>query len=138
MYATNPYPFRPNASEEYVRKDVTGGTWSRTTHDVQWLKPFITIGEQSDVTLTGTVASQLFFAFAQIYHRGLIKGDFPLPHCTQFRTGHTVSGGILRPDNRVLWILDAERFLDPDDLDGDPLTFFVAVRSFSGTDYNGA
>jgi len=135
MYSTWPFAFAPNAAETFVYFDVGDSAYVELNVDVQWMKPYITIGAAREETLPNNHGNQLFFRNAQLYHRCLIKAELPQLHPAQFNSNHSRSGGILRPDNRILWAIDKAVYLDGADLDGPPLNYCVLVASQSGTDY---
>lgn len=135
MYPTYPYPFAPNAEETYVHFDFDLVDWVTEEVAVQWLRPFIIIGAARETILSGISGSQVFFRNTSILHRCLIR-DLPQEiDPRDFIGSHIEAGGLLRGDDRVLWIIDSELSLDHDEPETHTVTYCVLVSSQSGTDY---
>jgi len=136
MFATYPFTFEPNAEETYVRYLFDVNEWLETPIEVQWLKPYFIIGTAREMNLAGVENSQLFFRPPQLIYRALVRGEIPTPRPRQFVQNHIESGGILRPENELLWVFDCAEYKDKDDPDGPHLLFCLLITSLSGTDYN--
>jgi len=107
MGPTWPYPFTPNATEEYLHWDYDLGDWVSDEVQVQWLKPFIIIGAAREILLSGVSSSNHFFSQTGFLRRGLVLGIPEICLAAKWRAGPIVRGCILLPFSQGAWNVES-------------------------------
>jgi len=128
----HPYEFRPHGTVHLFWLDPD--TLEETTVldvPVQWLQPFITIGNARERFVALDEGTGQFFSTYEFIRRCVLKTDAPIGGLKEWRfeTPHTPA--VITAENRRYHIIDSLLTLDPDDEEGPPLWTCILCRSQS-------